>query len=275
MRRRLSLLAMIFALVAQAVPASAVQYGVKDTNDVYDGVGLVLFYDGASGGEFPGFGNPIWRCTGALISESEFLTAGHCTEDFTAARAAIWFDVDVILDTEAPIEGYPNPASADATGTPDSHPSWTGALTIPNTSDVGLVHLDEDVTGRDIYPVAPVGYLDGLATRQGVQDVSLTVVGYGLQMVRPFFKGERSRYIGEVRIHDLRSALTDGYNVGYTSNPGRAWTGGTCFGDSGGPVFHDGKIVAVNSFVLNSNCKGSGYAYRVDTGYAQAFIFPS
>jgi hypothetical protein len=33
-------------------------------------------------------------------------------------------------------------------------------------------------------------------------------------------------------------------------------------------------IVGVNSFVLNSNCRGTGFAYRVDTGHAQDFIFP-
>jgi hypothetical protein len=58
---------------------------------------------------------------------------------------------------------------------------------------------------------------------------------------------------------------------------GQGGSGGTCFGDSGGPVIYDDPvlgeiIVAVNSFVLNSNCKGSAFAYRVDTKYAQDFI---
>jgi len=34
-------------------------------------------------------------------------------------------------------------------------------------------------------------------------------------------------------------------------------------------------IVGVNSFVLNLNCKGAGFAYRTDTDFAQDFIFGS
>lgn len=274
-----AVLAMLLAVVAG--PVGAVQYGTVDTEDGWNGVGLVVFYDGSEQPDpnFPDlwyqdFGNALWRCTGSLIAEDVFLTAGHCAEDFTAMRAAIWFDVGPIAFE--PTNGYPNPSSADATGTPYSHPSWTGALTIPNTSDVGAVALDQPVDDRETYDLAPVGYLDELATRRGRQDVTFTVVGYGLQSVKPVVSGDRTRYVGEVMLVDLRSALTDGWNLHYSSNPGKAHSGGTCFGDSGGPVFHDGGsgpvIVGVNSFVLNLNCKGSAFAYRVDTAYAQDFL---
>ena len=39
-------------------------------------------------------------------------------------------------------------------------------------------------------------------------------------------------------------------------------------------MIHDGYIVAVNSFVLNENCQGAGFGYRVDTEYAADFISP-
>ena len=48
-------------------------------------------------------------------------------------------------------------------------------------------------------------------------------------------------------------------------NPGRG-TGGTCFGDSGGPDLLAGTdtVLAVNSYVTNYNCAGVGYSSRVD-----------
>ncbi len=54
-----------------------------------------------------------------------------------------------------------------------------------------------------------------------------------------------------MKLNNLNNALTDGFNVQVSSNPGKAHRGGLCFGDSGGAVFLDGEIVAVNSFVLN------------------------
>ena len=43
--------------------------------------------------------------------------------------------------------------------------------------------------------------------------------------------------------------------------------GGTCSGDSGGPVFWpkgSNQIVAVTSFGKNAKCRGDGYYYRTD-----------
>jgi len=65
---------------------------------------------------------------------------------------------------------------------------------------------------------------------------------------------------------NLGSKYTDGYNLQTQGNgSGR---GGTCSGDSGGPVFLGGTdsnlIVAVTSFGLNSMCRGTDFGYRID-----------
>ena len=71
-------------------------------------------------------------------------------------------------------------------------------------------------------------------------------------------------------------AVPGDWNIHLSSNPGKGGgTGGTCFGDSGGPALastDSNVVLGVGSFVWNSNCRGVGYYYRVDTEYAQEFI---
>jgi secreted trypsin-like serine protease len=102
--------------------------------------------------------------------------------------------------------------------------------------------------------------------------VSFDVVGYGLQEIKPTQLAERSRLKATVQLVNLRSALTDGFNIHHTGSPGTG--GGTCFGDSGGPIFLAGTntIVAVTSFGLNENCAGGGFGYRVDTQAVAAWL---
>ena len=70
---------------------------------------------------------------------------------------------------------------------------------------------------------------------------------------------------------NLRSANDGGFNLQTTNNPGRGG-GGTCFGDSGGPIFYGGfssnVIVGVTSFGFGFNrdtCGGVDFAFRTDT----------
>ena len=48
--------------------------------------------------------------------------------------------------------------------------------------------------------------------------------------------------------------------------------GGTCFGDSGGPAFHDGLLVADTSFGASQFCRSFGGYYRLDTADARMFL---
>ena len=127
---------------------------------------------------------------------------------------------------------------------------------------------------REFPSLADVGYLDGLATARGTKSVAFQVVGYGLQSVKPVLSQVRTRLKAWVQLVNLRSSLTDGFNLQTTNSPGKGTgTGGTCFGDSGGAIFSEaGDIVAVNSFVLNNNCAGSSFGYRVDTADVQSWI---
>ncbi len=274
-----------FAGLIYAAPAAAVQYGQPDGYG-HPYVGLVVFYDANK--------VPLWRCTGSLVSPTVLLTAGHCTGldpelGFAPSYAQVWFDPGPIptdpkwtpgTRCTSEIQGYP--CGGGFWGTPHAHPGWTGYLTIPNTHDIGVVTFPKaipaEATRGQYGKVAPAGYLDRLATRRGLQNVKFTVVGYGLQLVKPVLEGERTRYVGTVSLIELQSALTDGYNLHYSNSPGKGvGPGGTCFGDSGGPVLHGTEsgeevIVGVNSFVLNANCKGAAFAYRTDISDSRDFL---
>ena len=251
--RALAGLTALFLGLSIVWPAQAVTDGVPDGN-AHPYVGLVVFYDEA--------GTPTHRCSGTLLSPTVLLTAGHCTAG--AASAQVWFDETVTLAS-----GYPY--SGGITGTPYTHPSFVWSL--PNTSDVGVVVLDKKVRDLGAGTLPTLGTLDALATRRGQQEAWFTVVGYGLQEVRPTVMAERTRLQATVRLVNLGSALTDGYNIHHTGSRGTG--GGTCFGDSGGPVFLENTnvIVGITSFVFNENCGGGGGAYRIDIANAQDFIY--
>lgn len=265
--RRIFFAALTALMLATAVPAAAITYGQPD-NGAHPQVGLVAFFDAS--------GTFIWRCSGTLLNATTLLTAGHCTAPDgpdTPVTARVWFDSSLTVSPT----GYPY--HGGTTGTPHPHPDF--AFTLPNTHDVGIVKLDVPVTGVAYATLPPLGFLDSFATRRGLQNLNTIPVGYGLNEVKPQSISLRTRYMASQQINDLRSALTDGYNVRMTNSPGNGTgdgyvpPGGTCFGDSGGPVFYDDgglTIIGITSFGLNNNCKGGDYAFRTDLKETQDFI---
>jgi hypothetical protein len=204
-------------------------------------------------------GNPLWRCSGTLISPTLFLLAGHCTEA-PAARAEIWFDADV--DSGIPGNGYP--FNGDVGGTVFTHPQYdTNQFFL---HDLGVVVLDEPFESPNgVYGVLPaLGVLDRLARRRGLQDVTFTAVGYGLQQINPaFIEAERVRMFSSPHLIQINGGIVGDFSVLLSNNHA---TGGTCFGDSGGPNFigNSNIIGGVTSFGLNGTCGGTGGVYRVD-----------
>ena len=267
------------ALIVSPVAAITGNY-VEDFEHPY--VGLAVFYDSA--GEF------LWRCSGTLLSSKVFLTAGHCADTVGGAvKARVYFQQDAgahfDLVTEIdPVSGYPEKCAAGTLGntcaTSDEiyNFNFTGQLTLPNTHDVGLLILDQPIAGP-YGELAPVGTLNSLSTRRGTNDTVFTVSGYGLTYkTNPHSPlgntSYRVRLMGESTLVNLNSTFTNGFNLQTQGNGnGRA---GTCNGDSGGPVFlghtTSDLVVGVTSFGLNSLCRGTDYAYRVDTAAVQAWM---
>jgi len=267
--------ALVGTLAIAAAPGSAITGDwVEDNEHPY--VGLVVFYD--EEGEF------LWRCTGSLLTPTVLLTAGHCADTVSGAvTARVYFQQDAGVNydpaTEVdPVSGYPEYCAAGTLGvtcaTSDElyNFDFTGSLTIPNTHDVGLVILDQPIALPEYGVLAEAGSLDPLATQRGRQDVTFTVSGYGLtyrQNVNNKKPNEsyRERLMALSHLVNLNSGLNAGFNLQTVGN-GKG-EGGTCSGDSGGPVFYGGyesnTIVAVTSFGLNALCRGTDFAYRTDT----------
>jgi len=161
----LSISLMLVLVLSTVGVVSAVTDGNPDGNG-HPFVGLMVADDAN--------GNPLWRCSGTLISPTIFLTAGHCTEA-PAVRATIWFESDV--DAGRPDNGYPFGGPTSVDGTTYLHPQFD-----PNAFfhyDLGVVVLDTPVY-MDTYGVLPqLDQLDSLKTNRGQQDVTFTAVGYG------------------------------------------------------------------------------------------------
>lgn len=103
--------------------------------------------------------------------------------------------------------------------------------------DLGVVVLDEPMV-MSTYGKLPALNAPTLAKRRGQQDVTFTAVGYGLQklLLDASWKNQSLRLRMVARLHLLQ------INTGFTGDgsillPNNAKTGGTCFGDSGGPTF--------------------------------------
>jgi hypothetical protein len=263
------MVALAAAMAAFAMPAQAIT-GNWQPDFEHEYVGLVVFY-------FEDTGEFSHRCSGSLISPSVFLTAGHCVDESEGALdARIYFhqavgaNYDPVTQLD-PTTGYPeycirrDPLCVEAADVYNyGYPAG-----FPDTGDVGLVILDKPMSTDviDSYgSLAEPGYLDALETSRGTQDVTFTVSGYGVTDNHPNFPLEsyRSRLMATSTLRNLTSAWNDGFNI-QTGGEGND-KGGTCGGDSGGPVFHgeEDAIVAVTSFGKLEHCVGSDFAYRVD-----------
>jgi secreted trypsin-like serine protease len=253
MKKLCGAIAVLAAGIAMSTdPLRAITDGGFDNNN-HPYVGLMVAQDAT--------GRPLWRCSGTLLTGTVFLTAGHCTEA-PAAHVEIWFDADV----EHGIPGNGYPFTGQVGGTPYTHPQYD-----PNAfylHDLGVVVLDEPFPMAQYGALPQLDSLDKLKTRRGQQDINFTAVGYGLQASFPDASSWKDQAL---RIRMFATPHLVQINNGYVGDfalqlSNNANTGGTCFGDSGGPNFvgTSNVVGAVTSFGKNGNCAGSGGVYRVD-----------
>lgn len=287
-RTLLAAAAGLATLAATAAPAAAVKYGEPDAGE-HPYVGLMLAYVSADvdgdGAEELVAG---WRCTGTQMDADTFLTAGHCTSG--AEAVAIWYGDD-LQDVRFGREFVLFDEAIDQDSALDADAWSTVAMTHPDYTDdafylhdVGLVDEVQlaDGVSFDTYGELPEqGYWDTqLDTRVKDRD-SYTTVGYGQQWAVPSRGSSDPSDDNQARMDqaDWLKLKAGGELIGYRQFGGgqandsyvvltsNAHTGGTCFGDSGGPTFIEGTdtVVTVTSFGMNSTCAGTSGLYRIDT----------
>jgi hypothetical protein len=261
MRRMVALLGAVALSLALTLPADAITDGELDGGR-HPYVGLLTLQDAN--------GKYLWRCSGTLLSSRLFLTAGHCTEA-PAAHAELFFaDGPIEWDPAfslvdrlctSSVEAYP--CHGDASGTLYTHPQYD-----PNAFflyDLGVVVLDKPLKMKTYGILPSLNQLDAFSAST---DTVFTAVGYGLQKAFPdatYWKEEanRVRMLAYPNLLQINTGLTGDGSLILSNNPN---TGGTCFGDSGGPNFigYTNVVGGVTSFAMNNTCGGTGGVYRVD-----------
>jgi len=253
-----SLLYAVACTAAFAAPAAhAITDGELD-GDAHPYVGLMVASDAN--------GKLLWRCSGTLVAPGIFLTAGHCTEA-PAAHVEIWFQADV--QHGYPANGYPY--VGQARGTPHTHPNYD-----PNAfylHDVGVVTLDNWIWNLGWAGLPGLDALDVMDNRRGRQDVTFTAVGYGLQEINPVHvESQLIREVARPKLIQINNGYVGTQSLLLSNNHS---TGGTCFGDSGGPNFigTSNIVGGVTSFGKNGNCAGTGGVFRIDREEVRHWLF--
>ena len=262
--------AFVVALLISVAPAGAITDGQLDGNG-HPAVVLLLMEIG---------GQPAFRCSATLLSPTVVLTAGHCTNDFpgppySGMRVFTESDVQsgIGITNNYPFAG-PNSVEAVSFA---AHPLYETAPFFVH--DVGVVILQAPgvVLPQSQYGVLPAAnQLDSLKTQRGLQDTTFTSVGYGLQASFPDAaswkdQAARVRMVAHPKLDQINTGFVGDFSLLLSNNHA---TGGTCFGDSGGPNFlgNSNVIAGVTSFGINGNCAGMGGVFRMDRQNVLDFV---
>lgn len=203
---------------------------------------------------------------------------------------SVSFDRDQDARYEAWTDLLNDPDSGWIRGEAYSHPEYVDAAFFLH--DVGVVILDEPVEiGDEVEPGVEVETYGELPTEDWLDRYNdskvrrvarFQPVGYGIEVSRGYGQtGGDHRLKATSKLVNVEGALgiKDDIAVAFSNNNGQGKTGGTCNGDSGGPVFDlqdpgENLIVAVTSFGVSNACKGIDGAYRIDQEDDLAFLVP-
>src|SRR6266511_6387086 len=216
MKKRIAAATAVVVAAATVASALAITYGQFDGNG-HPNVGAMII-------QRPSDGQFRLIFSGSLISPTVFLTASHCTayaESLGLTDAYVTFDPT--YDSKSKL----------IHGTMHTNPNYNQAQSDPG--DIAVITLDHKVNLTPV-ELPKAGLLDQMKAAGTLNGTTFTSVGYGVQqpnrgpggLTYPFLH-ERWVSVGEF----------DALNAVWLriSQVGPTGSGGTCFGDSGGPQF--------------------------------------
>lgn len=264
MRLRLSVLVVAVLVGLGLVSPSSASTGGTPDGETHPNVGLIAFYDSTG----------RYRCSATLVSPTVLLTAAHCTTG-TLGKTLVTFESVLAEAPPSPLpvaadptQGYSAEELAAAgylSGTAHTHPEYSHFTDMDNWNDVGVVVLDAPVTDIAPAPLADLGAADRITQPR---KTLFTAVGYGTEVRQAETGPQKPTPQSYPLIR--RYVVMPGQKItpqviqtnGNEKDP--FGTGGTCFGDSGGSLWLDGKVVGVTSYGYTSNCRYLDGYQRVD-----------
>jgi hypothetical protein len=255
MRRKLFILATILMIVLVAVPVAwAITFGQPD-GDLHPNVGAMIV-------QLPN-GHKYMFCSGSLIAPQVFLTAAHCTAAAAASGAApgdVWVSFDPVIDASATLYH----------GTYELNPDY--GHDAHDAHDVAVILLDEPITDIALAQLPAAGLLDDMKADHALKDQRFVTVGYGT--LRDDKTGGPHALVDTNERHYVGQSFLalKPYWIQMSMNPSTG-SGGTCYGDSGGPHFlGDSSVVVSLTVTGDAWCRATDVTYRLDTDSARSYL---
>lgn len=251
-----------------ALPALAITDGTVDEGDDYPFVAIAIQFtdDGA------------YFCSAEAIDKDHLITAAHCFQDFVLPEDGGPLNVPVKgIEVRFGVDAFAPTDVVYGTWYPDEWcPACGKGLPGFDSKDVAVIKLDRSKVLDEYVTLADEGFSETLRNKTRVMQV-----GYGVNDFIPgggplagnaYFDGLRRFAPADLIASNHKHA--DEY-LKLSSNASKD-KGGTCFGDSGGPIMYDDEgtwvLLANNSYGTNGVCAGVGYANRMDTSDALGFV---
>jgi hypothetical protein len=261
----IAITAAVIMLMVVVAPAFAITFGEPDGN-AHPYVGSMVIRDVD--------GTLYQVCSGTLIAPQVFLTASHCTYGLEEEVAAELPGAEILVTFDPVIDENATYYTGELVTNPNYNPV-VGENDASDTGDVAVILLDQS-PGIDPASLPTLGLLDQLKSSGTLKNTRFTAVGYGT--VRETKGGGWKALLDNMerrRVDQSFLSLTKAW-LTLSMNPSTG-SGGTCYGDSGGPHFihlggNETDIVVSVTVTGDAVCRATDKTYRIDTAESLAFL---